>query len=191
MMRRILSDRPLTRAEISARHRANRSPEEREAYLSSQRVKKNAQYARLPAEEKARRRVRALEDEARRIERGGCKSCGKPATHGLRCEFHFFKMFVDNHRMTPKQACVDMLRDLWREQGGRCALTGEHLAPGTAGLDHKVARVRGGTNCRSNLQWVLQRVNEFKSDQSVDELIELCRKIVAHADGRVVPLRKV
>jgi hypothetical protein len=40
-------------------------------------------------------------------------------------------------------------------------------------------------------EWVLFGVNASKLDMSEQDFIDMCRKVVAHADRRVVPIRKV
>ena len=46
-------------------------------------------------------------------------------------------------------------------------------------------------NSKDNLQWVIFAVNAAKADMPQDDFVTICRKVVAHADNRVVRLRKV
>lgn len=196
-MRRILPDRPLTRAEISRRHRAKITPEQLAAEKLASEAQQRKRYNGLPAEEKAKRsadsRFRTLE----RIDAGFCYRCRSVATHGIRCESHFFRMFARNRGLLPEESGAEVLRQLWAEQKGRCALSGVEMTTNTnrgmtsASVDHKVPKSRGGGNDKGNLQWVLYPLNVAKAAHSVDEFVDLCRKVAAHTDGRVVALRKV
>ncbi len=184
--KRLLSDdeRAIRRRESMRRSREKLHPK---------RPKPTAEQLAVRAELKAAR-LRAFRAEwsLRHAEMGLCRSCNNDRTHGLFCEHHWFWNIAMSHKMTPRAACTEMLKDLWREQAGRCALTGADLVPGkTASIDHKIARAKGGGHNKENLQWVLKDVNGFKASASVDEFIAMCRAVVAHADKRVVHLRKV
>lgn len=75
-----------------------------------------------------------------------------------------------------------MIKRLWEQQKGFCAITGELLIPGsTASLDHIVPRDKGGLTVEGNLQWVLYDVNIAKAALHHDEFVALCRKVVEHA----------
>ena len=185
MTRRVFPDRPLTRAEIKLRMRAKRV---------------SNGIPLITELEQARARIRQLEWRARQTDTGGCMQCKAPATHGLRCEYHWLTMFVHAHRMSPTRACAEMLRQIWTEQGGKCALTGIQMeiggggksrTPLVASVDHKIPKAAGGTNSKENLQWVCFAVNAAKADMSQADFIALCRKVSAHEDARVVPIRKV
>lgn len=79
-----------------------------------------------------------------------------------------------------------MLKRLWLDQKGRCALTGDVLQPGVnASLDHIVPRSKDGQSIAKNLQWVLLSVNVAKQELDVVEFVELCRKITSHASERL------
>lgn len=183
---------------IHSRHKRKRQEPGpfREAYLARRRETRKP----LSALQRERAKVQATENRLRRISNGRCESCTQPATHGIHCEHHWFKGFAYSHRMTPHLPCVQMLKDLWAEQGGLCAMTGEPLVINSgvrarswnsASIDHKVARANGGTNSKDNLQWVIFAVNAAKADMPQDDFVTICRKVVAHADNRVVRLRKV
>jgi hypothetical protein len=150
--------------------------------------------------QQAENRIRCLEWREKRIQSGGCTQCKEPSTHGLLCEKHWFKMVAYSHKLTPHEACVSMIKDMWREQDGRCALTGLPLSVNSgprartwnsASLDHKIAKASGGTNSRENLQWVLFGVNSAKADMSLSDFIGMCRHVVDHQDAKVLPIRKV
>lgn len=81
------------------------------------------------------------------------------------------------------------IQDAWevfKNQNGKCALTGEAIKfsssikdsknnPTTASLD-RIDSSKGYT--RENIQWLHKRINELKWDNSNKELIDLCRKVV-------------
>lgn len=66
------------------------------------------------------------------------------------------------------------------QQDYRCALSGVHLTPSNAALDHIVPVSEGGTDDVENLQWLDKIVNRAKSTLSQDEFIEMCRRVAAY-----------
>lgn len=66
------------------------------------------------------------------------------------------------------------LARIWREQKGRCALTGRKLDR-TAEIDHRLPKARGGTDDLSNLRWVTREANRAKRDLTDAEFAALCR----------------
>jgi 5-methylcytosine-specific restriction endonuclease McrA len=82
-----------------------------------------------------------------------------------------------------KNGGIAMLRSLWEEQQGKCAVTGEKLVPGVnASLDHIQPLSRGGTSERSNLRWVTSTVNHMKWNLTDTEFVDKCRQIAQRAD---------
>lgn len=73
------------------------------------------------------------------------------------------------------------IEELWRRQGGKCALTGVLLEPGgrRVSLDHITPRARGGSHDISNLRWVTYEANRAKSALADAEFLELCKCVVA------------
>lgn len=71
------------------------------------------------------------------------------------------------------------LRDLLREQGFRCALTGQPLTPTNFALDHIVPIADGGDFTVANSQLVLKCVNRAKNTMSQQSFIEMCRSVAA------------
>jgi hypothetical protein len=65
---------------------------------------------------------------------------------------------------------VELLQDLWLEQGGRSRYSGTMLVMGSSdrdrqpSLDHKTPLSKGGTNDKGNLQWITYRENTMKGD---------------------------
>lgn len=97
---------------------------------------------------------------------------------------HWFKNVGVPHGLGSKRG-IEILRSLWDEQRGRCAVTGEVLVPGsTASIDHIIPKSRGGSSDGSNLRWVLLRVNQIKWDMTHDEFVDVCRAVVRAQDRR-------
>lgn len=116
-----------------------------------------------------------------------CK-CGNPTrqgTSGRSCKQCHAKWMYENYRGSRKRGffrerartvnwkrrtCSGKLyaRDLmklWREQRGRCALTGERLTRRYCTLDHIIPCSRGGINDISNARWVAPGINFSKRDK--------------------------
>lgn len=80
---------------------------------------------------------------------------------------------------------IEQVWNLFLKQGRRCALTGEELTfkkrnkdrNGTASLD-RIDSSKGYT--KDNCQWVHKKVNQLKWDNTQQELIDWCYKIVKH-----------
>lgn len=119
-----------------------------------------------------------------RAQRGQCVYCMSGATVGLFCFGHWFKNVGVAHGLGSKKGQA-LLRQLWDEQKGRCAITGEVMVPGsTASIDHIIPKSRGGSNEKSNLQWVLLNINRSKWDMTHDEFVAVCRSVVREQDRR-------
>ena len=91
-------------------------------------------------------------------------------------ERHFFAwraVIVSRHG---EPVTAQQLASLWRQQRGRCALSGARLDR-TAEIDHVVARSRGGTNDLANLRWVTRPVNHAKNDMTDEEFVSLCNAV--------------
>ena len=76
------------------------------------------------------------------------------------------------------------LFDLAKQQKLRCALTGDKLTRDNISVDHILARANGGRNIISNLRLVTRDANFMKNVHTDSKLLELCRKIVCHMDGK-------
>lgn len=84
---------------------------------------------------------------------------------------------------SPPRISQAALYELIVKQEFRCAVTGRHLDPSTATLDHIVplsADVSG--HHMNNVQIVHVDINRMKGVLSQDEFIAICREVVAHAD---------
>jgi CRISPR/Cas system Type II protein with McrA/HNH and RuvC-like nuclease domain len=79
---------------------------------------------------------------------------------------------------------AQMLAKLWKEQRGRCALSGEKMNR-TAEVDHKLPRARGGTDVIQNLQWVMPIPNRAKRDLTDAEFLALCQSCARWIGERI------
>lgn len=71
---------------------------------------------------------------------------------------------------------------LLARQEYRCALTGRHLRPEEASLDHVIPVSRNGPHRLENAQVLHKNVNRAKGALTNPEFIALCRDVVAWAD---------
>jgi hypothetical protein len=76
-----------------------------------------------------------------------------------------------------------MLWSLWKEQRGRCALTGVRLNRENSELDHITPRSKGGGNERSNLRWLNKDVNQAKRSLTDSEFILMCKAVVNYSES--------
>jgi hypothetical protein len=73
----------------------------------------------------------------------------------------------------------DMLEKL-RQQGNRCALSGELIDHQNCEIDHIVPVSRGGSSDIENLQFVSKRMNRMKGTMTNEEFAEACKSVVEH-----------
>lgn len=119
-----------------------------------------------------------------RAQRGQCTCCMASAEVGLFCFDHWLKNVGNAHGLGNKKG-IALLKQLWEEQGGRCAVTGEPLIPGaTASIDHAIPKSRGGDSRKENLRWVLLQVNHIKWDMTHEEFLATCRLVVRAHERR-------
>ena len=78
------------------------------------------------------------------------------------------------------------LARIWKEQRGRCALTGRRLDR-TAQLDHVLAKARGGTDEATNLRWLCKAANLARRELSDEEFVALCFDVVKTQTTRSTP----
>ena len=91
---------------------------------------------------------------------------------GLRCRSEGFVYSV---------GAAKMLWSLWKEQRGRCALTGRRLNRNNSQVDHIVPKSKGGSNERTNLRWLHTDVNQARRALSDSEFLDLCRDVAKYA----------
>lgn len=118
------------------------------------------------------------------VEHGICVHCASPATAGAFCLGHWFKNIGHAYGLNKKNGGLALIRQIWEEQQGLCAVTGRTLIPGVnASLDHITPLSKGGTHVKENLRWVLLKINHMKWDMTNEEFIESCREVV-HASEK-------
>jgi hypothetical protein len=100
-----------------------------------------------------------------------------------KCESVVHNMKVRLNLPKVKVATVPETRALWDKQNQECNLTGDVLDQ-TAECDHKMPVSRGGPSTIDNLQWVAPQVHRAKGNMTNEEFVEMCRKVVSHADLR-------
>lgn len=127
-------------------------------------------------------RARSLTHRRRLIAAGLCVQCGKAGVVACQqCRRCWIRQKACIHLKA--SSLGDLLEEIWRDQGGADALTGEPLAyEDSPSIDHVVPRSKGGTNDRANLRWVSHRINTAKGTMSDAEFVAMCRKVVAWAD---------
>lgn len=79
-----------------------------------------------------------------------------------------------------KRVGVKDILALLHKQLFRCAYTGEELTPENVGADHMTPVSRGGSNEIENIALVLGNVNSAKGTMTVEEFVEMCRKVTIH-----------
>lgn len=133
-------------------------------------------------QEKHRRNNRRVYRE--RVIEGLCTCCVQKATAGIYCFKHWLKN-IGNQKGLANQKGIALLKKLWEEQQGCCAITREVLIPGVnASLDHILPVSRGGRSIKKNLQWVTSNINHAKWDRTTEEFIQICRTVVRVYDQR-------
>lgn len=125
-------------------------------------------------------------DYRARILAGQCVFCKEAACAGAFCLHHWFKNIGSAYKLNKKNGGIELLKQVWDEQQGRCAVTGLALIPGhNASLDHIVPVSKGGVTSRGNLRWVLFEINRAKADMSHDQFVELCAAVVRAQEPKV------
>lgn len=104
------------------------------------------------------------------------------AYHALYREQHPWEWRVRNlKRNISKEITVEWLRAVWARQDGKCALSGRPLDIRTAEVDHILPISRGGTHDLRNLRLVVSEANYAKHGMTDEELLALCRDIIAQS----------
>jgi hypothetical protein len=84
------------------------------------------------------------------------------------------------HLRQPGRATARQLARLWKDQRGRCALTGRRLDR-TAHLDHIEPLAGGGGDGIGNLRWLCHEANLAKRALSDDQFFALCLAVAQGA----------
>lgn len=62
---------------------------------------------------------------------------------------------------------ADVIHEMFAEQNGRCAITGDLLEPSSFEVDHIIPVSYGGANERANLRLVNRRANRSRGNRGV------------------------
>jgi hypothetical protein len=138
---------------------------------------------------------------ADRLAKGLCVRCGKSAARKnlqmcgwcqkgctLRVRQRNKKTFFDRKARNGSNNShysvlhAKTLWSIWKEQRGRCALTGVRLTRDNCELDHITPISKGGGHERANLRWLQKDVNQAKRALSDVEFLELCKSVIAYAE---------
>lgn len=131
--------------------------------------------------------------------RGLCERCGKrrPKKNRRNCQIcteylrnkarqyddrTFFAKRTRSGDLRYSIGLAKTLCSLWKEQRGKCVLTGRRLDRYNAEVDHVVPLSKGGLNTRSNLRWLHKDVNQAKRSLSDVEFIRLCKDVIEHIE---------
>lgn len=94
------------------------------------------------------------------------------------CLKHWCSILKNNNHGKKKVRFDTDLLEIWKEQEGKCYITGIKLIPGrTASLDHITPLSRGGGNDKENLKFVHIAVNCMKSDSTLKEFSKMIKEI--------------
>lgn len=80
-----------------------------------------------------------------------------------------------------------LLHDLVEQQEHKCALSGRHLTPQSATLDHINPLCDGGIDAMSNVQIVDHAVNQAKGSMTNEQFIAMCREVAWWCRGTMGP----
>ena len=111
---------------------------------------------------------------------GLCIFCRQPKLpHSQLCEKHFFARVATS--TLKNRTLASGLARLWKLQKGKCYLTGRVLELGVnASLDHIIPQCNGGPiSSLKNVRWCDINANFLKRGQSLSELLQLCKEILA------------
>jgi len=114
-----------------------------------------------------------------------CYECGKhKLENSVYCETHYYKMISGANMKTVKY--WRELKAKFEQQNERCYYTGDKLILGiNASIDHVIPRSSKNKNVYTidNLVWCTREVNLAKRHTSVENFMELCRKVSGIAYG--------
>lgn len=114
--------------------------------------------------------------------RGHCKACHL-AGASPQSRWVVLTISLRKHGKSPGARA---LREALGEPS-ECYLCGGAISWETASLDHVTPRSRGGTNELSNLRWAHRRCNRYKSDMTIDELVEYAQRIISMSQRWDIP----
>lgn len=122
-----------------------------------------------------------------------CQNKEMHKRHKLRTsdlEGHLKRLLIKNGKKVDRTALkLDDLMALYAYQGGKCALTGMQMTweinKGNVQTNVSIDKIdpNKGYNV-DNIQLVCRIANTMKFDSSMEEFIELCKKVVEYADKK-------
>ncbi len=104
----------------------------------------------------------------------------------------YFRGLANQPHRKPYGLTWEDLNEVYLRQKGLCALSGVELTclkkKGTIfRTNASVDRIQaGGPYTKDNIQLVCSALNKFRTDLSVEEFIDWCRKVVEHAEPKKV-----
>ena len=102
-----------------------------------------------------------------------------------RCEYHFLRQMLNNRLRSSSDLLIARAKEKLVDQNWKCPISGRLLVLGVnASIDHILPKSKYPEKAQDieNIQWVDKNVNYAKYDLTQDELVQLCREIVAFAD---------
>lgn len=97
-------------------------------------------------------------------------------------EKHFFLWRAQNWRKG--KVTAQELAGLWKQQRGRCAISGLKLRR-DAHLDHIVPKSKGGNGKITNLRWLDPQVNMMRHNFTDEQFIAMCSQIAQWIAERI------
>lgn len=138
---------------------------------------------------------RARKDPAKReamnaTRRGNEKHLAKGRQYNRRLkEHHFFKWRARLANRTGPNVTAIQLASLWKQQRGRCALSGIKLGR-DAHLDHIHPKSKGGTTDANNLRWLDPWVNVALQDLTDEEFLQRCTQVAEWIGYRILEMER-
>jgi hypothetical protein len=102
---------------------------------------------------------------------------------------HFFRWRARLLNRTGRNVTAEQLASLWKQQGGRCALSGRKLGR-DAHIDHIHPRSKGGKTSIENLRWLDPWVNIALQDLTDGEFLARCTQVAEWIGRRIVEAPK-
>lgn len=111
------------------------------------------------------------------VGQGLCAGCGNtPLPENRFCEICYLKKIAGKRAGGSKQWML--IKEIYERQSGTCPYTGQKLFLGkNADLDHIVPKSDGGSSEVGNLQWILNKVNTMKWNNTEEEFLLLVKTI--------------
>lgn len=91
----------------------------------------------------------------------------------------------------------EYMEDLWRQQNGRCALTGDEMTMVVNGEAKKKGSIDRIDSSKGyvvgNVQWTTQEANHMKGRLTMGQVYEVAGKIISHGlhQGKLEPQRVI